>query len=107
MNSGVSRVPAVTSIVFLAFAVLGSWPYGFYTLLRLVVCGSAVYLAVQFNSRSDGVWIWVMAGVALLFNPVVPVGLTRDTWVLLDVATAVVFGFAGRKLGPRRAPGSP
>ena len=48
-----------------------------------------------------------MVGMAPLFNPIVPVGMNRDTWVLLDLATAVVFGFAVRKLGPRQPEGSP
>ena len=35
-----------------------------------------------------------MVGVALLFNPVIPVGLTRDIWVILNFLEAVVLGFA-------------
>jgi len=42
-----------------------------------------------------------MVGMALLFNPLVPVGLSRDTWVILDLAAAVVFGLTVPKLGPR------
>ncbi len=88
-------------------AVLGSWPYGFYTLLRLVICGSAVYLAVQFKSRSDDSLTWVMVGVALLFNPFVPITFARDIWVILDAAAAVVFGLAVRRSGTGRTEGSP
>ena len=98
MDSQTSRVPAVASIVFLVLSALGSWPYGFYTLLRLVVCGSAVYLAIQFSSRSDDTWAWVMVGVALLFNPVIPIGLTRGIWVVLDFLAAVVMGVTVRRL---------
>ena len=102
----VSRVPAVVSIVFLILAVVNSWPYGFYTLLRLVVCGSAAYLAVQFHSQSNDAWTWAMAGVALLFNPVLPVGLGRDMWVPIDAAAAVVFALAQWKAGRHQIEGA-
>lgn len=39
-QAAVSNVPAIVSMVFLLLAAFVPWPYGFYVLLRFVVCGS-------------------------------------------------------------------
>src|SRR5687768_12586005 len=88
----VSGAPAVGAIVMLLLAVIGSWPYGFYQLLRLVVCGSAAYMAFKGFERNSQGWAWVMVGVALLFNPLIPVRFAREDWQTLDLIAAGVFG---------------
>jgi len=46
------------------------------------------------------VWMWVMAGTALLFNPVFPLHFTRHEWVWIDIVAGIVFllslGLSGR-----------
>lgn len=85
-------LPAVVSMLFLLLAVFGKWPYGFYTILRAVVCGTAVYLAYQAYERASRFWPWVMGGIALLFNPIIVVRLRRADWQIVDFLAAVVFG---------------
>jgi hypothetical protein len=36
-------------------------------------------------------WMWVMLGVLVVFNPLVPLRLGRGSWRLLDVAAVGVF----------------
>lgn len=103
----VSRVPVVVSTVMLAFAAFGRWPYGFYTILRLVTCGTAIYLAWASKELNRKVWAWIMVAIALLFNPFIPIRLTRDVWMYLDMSAALVFGVSvffirqsGRQLNP-------
>lgn len=87
----VSKGPAIISIVLLLLASFGRWPYGFYTLLRLVVTGGAIYLAfaaAQFNKTT---WIWVMGVTAVLFNPLIPVHLKRSVWQFIDFLAALLF----------------
>jgi hypothetical protein len=94
MSYRISKVPAIASIVMLFLAVFGRWPYGFYTLLRIVVCVSATYLALQARRHMKTFWLWLMVGTALLFNPVVPVALRRSNWQPLDFIAAVVFAIS-------------
>jgi uncharacterized membrane protein len=89
-----SGFPALASIVFLLLAVFGRWPYGFYTILRFVVCGSAIYIAVQAHAQDKSGWAWVMAVTAILFNPFVPVYLSRSHWQPIDFIAAVVFAIS-------------
>ena len=74
-------------------AALFPWPYGYYNFLRFCVCGAAAFLAYQQwthdNAASKWVVIWGM--IAVLYNPFVPVHLTREIWTTLNVATAVAF----------------
>lgn len=86
-----SLVPVAAAIAFLLLAVLGSWPYGFYTILRLVVCGAAIYVAYAAARTNRAPWLWIMVGVALLFNPLVPVSFERELWRVLDLIVAIVF----------------
>jgi Family of unknown function (DUF6804) len=50
------------------------------------------------------VWMWIMVGVALLFNPVFPLHFTRSQWVWVDVLAGVLFlfslGLTGRFFRP-------
>jgi hypothetical protein len=85
--------------------VLLPLPIGFYALLRLVVCAAAAYLAVEdYRARNAaGVWSVVLAGVALLFNPLAPLFLSREQWAPIDVLGAVAFVLHWWRTRSRRA----
>ena len=66
-------------------------PYAYYMFLRWVVILSAgLHLALAAQRR-----IWggaaVCAGIALLFNPIAPVYLSKGVWAVLDIAAAALF----------------
>lgn len=81
-------VPAV--MLVLAF---GAWPYGYFMLLRVVVCLAAALLAIDIYRRAGrfDLWCVVFVAIAVLFNPVLPVHLTRAIWSLVDPAVAALF----------------
>ncbi len=74
----------------LLVALAPGLPYGYYTLLRWVCCAVFVLLAYLAWSLKKPAGIWVLGFFALLFNPLVPVYLGREVWVVLDVIAAVV-----------------
>ena len=77
----------------LLIAALLPWPYGYYGLLRLAVFMVSAWIAYEQWRFDDAVSGWVVAfgGVALLYNPFLPVYLTREIWSILNIATAVLF----------------
>jgi len=83
-------IPCVIAAAFLLGA-LARWPYGYYTLLRWVTCAGAVYVALTAQGWKHIVWVWVFGFVAVLFNPLVPVHLSREIWQPIDVAAAALF----------------
>jgi len=83
---------------------LGAWPYGYFTLLRWVVCAAAVFVAIQAYGWKRATWVWAFGLVAALFNPLAPVHLSREVWRPVDLATAALFVAAAVVLsGPRIA----
>jgi hypothetical protein len=76
-------VPCVIAALS-AFIAVADLPYGYYTLTRLVVCATAVFVLVV-AARSGQMWaVWACSILALLFNPILPVHLTKGLWQPLD-----------------------
>ncbi len=70
---------------------LGSWEYSYYQILRVVVCGASVFLAWHlFDFKQTG-WAWVFVVTGILFNPIAPIYLERETWQMIDFAAAILF----------------
>lgn len=83
-------IPSVIAAAML-FISLGHLPYGYYTLLRLVVCGSATFVAFVGYSGSK-IWAaWLFGFVAVLFNPFVKIHFHKDAWQVLDFICAILF----------------
>jgi hypothetical protein len=70
---------------------LAPLPYGYYTILRIVVCGSSAYISWTTADTKITGWTVAFAAVALLFNPIVPVYLDREIWAFIDVGVAVIY----------------
>jgi hypothetical protein len=87
-----------TAAVMLVLAVPPVWPYWYYVLLRLVVCGAGAYGAYVAH-RSDASLLVPFALIALLFNPLIPVHLPKVLWAALDLATAAFLIYSARGLG--------
>lgn len=92
----------------LAAAVLLFWaldrhPYGYYQILRWITCAAGLYAALTAYGGQKTGWAWVLGVVAAVFNPIIPVHLDRDTWKVIDAATAgllLVSTFLVREGGP-------
>lgn len=69
----------------LCFAAVANLPYGFYMLLRWVVCGVAVAIACQSNQRGRLSWMWIFAVVAVIFNPLFRMHFDKEVWRVLNV----------------------
>ena len=85
------RIPSLVAGVMLLLAIPPIWPYGYYTLLRLVVCAVGAYCAWYAKEQENQGWLWTMVVVAVLFNPLIPVHLTKGIWVFLNLGAAVLF----------------
>ena len=67
------------------------WPYGFCTVLPLVVYCCSIYLALKANRAGSAAWTWVLGGMALAFNPILPLRLDRSDWRVVDLIAAAIF----------------
>lgn len=85
-----NNLPQIIAIGLLLWA-LNDNPYGYYQILRWAVTGIAGYLAFIANENENTAWMWIMGIIAVLFNPIIPIYLDRETWTIIDVAVAGVF----------------
>ena len=74
----------------LAVALL-HMPYGYYMLLRLLVCGVCAYLSGREADSGRTEWAWILGGCAVLYNPILPIHLNREMWSVINVATIALF----------------
>ncbi len=65
--------------------------YDYYTLLRWAVCAVAVGSGWAAFSVERRVEPWLYGAVALLFNPLIPVHLSRSTWQPIDIVVGIGF----------------
>ena len=92
MHAKKLKIALLLAALMLCFAVFPALPYAFYLLLKWVVCGAAVYGALNFRDEPRlSRHFWPLAILALLFNPFVPAPFTPLAWLILSLGTAVYF----------------
>jgi hypothetical protein len=81
-------LPRVVTIAAIAVAIgLLPLPYGYYMLLRLFLCVLSIYFLSSVHGVRDGEK-WVLVGLAVLYNPIVPVELgSKPLWSLINIGT--------------------
>lgn len=74
--------------IMLGLAVLPIMPYGYYMLLRVVICGVCLWQVITTYNKTATLPVGLCL-VALLYNPIMSVHLTRAVWTLLNIGTIV------------------
>ena len=59
--------------------------------LEIVVCVSALVVATQAIRAGKYLWVAVFSTIAVLFNPIVPMALSRGTSLLVDWVCLLAF----------------
>lgn len=62
-------------------------PYGYYILLRWVCCAAFAYLALKAFSLQKIGWVWVLGVMAVVYNPLIRIHLTREIWSVINLIT--------------------
>ena len=86
--------------VMLVFAAVEKQPDNFYTLLRWICCAVFAYSAVISFQMKRLLWLWIFAGLAVLFNPIFLSLRDRSPWIAADwlaIGAMVIAAFVFRK----------
>ncbi len=84
--------------IFILLGAIAEWPYGYYTFLRWITCIASILVVLQaFEKNIDWAKV-VFIVIAILFNPLAPIYLSRSIWISLDIITGILFIFAIRIL---------
>jgi hypothetical protein len=81
----------------LVLALIPSMPYGYYPVMRWIVCTACVWLAVSAHKRQQEGWTWCWVALAGIYNPIMPVHASREVWAVVNIVTIVVI--AAYRLG--------
>lgn len=80
----------------LLLAALLPMPYGYYQLLRLIVCGVSIWGAVLTHKNNPTLCVLYIL-FALLYNPLFVIHFDRSVWSVINIITALFFGYASKK----------
>jgi len=85
-------IPFSIASIFLMGAICFRWPYGYYTLLRLVVFILIGITSVQaWNDNRQ--WLgYSTALIVVIYNPLIRIHFTRDIWIFVNGVTILGFG---------------
>ena len=95
-------IPQAIASIMLLVALNPDNPYGYYVLLRWVVCGLFAFLAFQALEQEKKEWIWILGITAAVYNPFIRMHLGREIWsvvniVTVGIAVASIFKLKGKK----------
>ena len=72
-------------------------PDEYYALLRIFLCGVSLYYVSQPTGVSDAEK-WVLVALAILHNPIVPIGLgDKRIWAVVNIGTVAYFWVLNRR----------
>lgn len=99
------KMALLISGLMLCLALLPMWPTGYYTLLRLVVCGTCGTTAYYFKQVPLlSKHFWPLVFLVILFNPIAPVYLDFSLWLILDLGTALCLLTLAKKIQWNQTP---
>jgi len=83
-------IPQAIAIPMLLWALYPGNPYGYYRLLRVVCCAVFAYLCFSAVRLKLQGWAWVLGIMALIYNPLFPLHLTRTIWSVVNLVTVLI-----------------
>jgi len=88
-----NKIPALIAIIVLLLSFI-DWPlYSYYTFLKIIVTGVAIYYAYYLYDvlKKKNCWCWSLVVIVILFNPIIPIYIyNKSIWMVIDV---IVIGF--------------
>jgi hypothetical protein len=92
----------LSALLFIAVLDL---PYVYYQALRIIVpLGISLIIFVEYDKLSR-YSIFLYVSICVLFNPILPIYLLRETWFYLDLLSGVVIlilSFTDKKIGGKQ-----
>lgn len=73
-------------------------PYGYYTFLRISTTIMAIIALIAMKKFVDKRWVIPLSVVVILFNPVIPIYMSKSVWLIFDLVAAILFVYLGIKL---------
>lgn len=88
----------VMMMVMLGIALLPIRYYGYYVLLKIVICGGSAFLAAIAYGDGRKYLVWFGGGLAVLYNPIIRFPLGRELWIVVNILTIILLIVAMKTL---------
>jgi len=86
-----NKIIYLAPIVSLLIAI-PPMPYVYYQLLRWLICGCSAYIAFQsYEQNNFSKTTIVFAFLAILYNPINPIYLFKEAWIIINILTIIAF----------------
>ncbi|MBR2474803.1 MAG: hypothetical protein IKB51_07255 [Clostridia bacterium] len=80
------------ALAVLYFIGIADLPYGYYTFLRIISLVGLAICVILYFFETDNILnpvTFICAPIVILFNPIAPIYLDKDTWVVLDIICGI------------------
>lgn len=85
----IENILKILAIFLLIYAT--SWhQYSYYIFLRWFIFLTSIYFSYSSHKNKNKTWLIGFIVISLLFNPIIPIYLSKDVWAIIDVATAIL-----------------
>src|SRR5450631_2502408 len=85
----VARIIIKSILAAILIGCLFKMPYGYYQLVRWIVCAGFVYFSYTEYELKNTILSILCGLVAVLFNPLKPIYFKKETWHPIDMGIAV------------------
>ena len=73
-------------------------PYGYYSLLKLVVCFVLIKEILELNQNQNNInEILIFSALAVLYNPIVAIPLGKVIWSIVNITTIIYLIYYSKK----------
>ena len=86
----------IAPAILLFVAPLMEFPYGFYTFLRILILISSafmIYTVYMYKKGIDAIGMLFII-ILILYNPIIPIHLSREIWTPINFITSGVYIWA-------------
>lgn len=73
-------------------------PYGYYTLLRIIICGVFVASSYISYERKSNSLPWIFGFMAIVFNPIIKIHFSKEIRMFVDIAAAMLLLVSLKKI---------
>jgi len=90
----IKQITLLIPLILLILAIIfDGLPYGFFTLLRIVIFISALYYFWLIKNDQKSWLSAIFLLIAILFNPIIPIYLSRPIWFFIDIIVAALYSY--------------
>jgi hypothetical protein len=79
--------------IFLCIIPFFKFPYGVYMLLRIVITVAAAVIIYDSYKKINNIDITIVifSIILIIFNPILPIKLSKEIWLPIDLIAATIF----------------